>query len=380
MKQYLVISVMLLVANASSAATTSVRPLQLPFSLPTPAITESMLQKPFVCPEAPALPQDQLYESPWNANYTVLDAAKNAKVKLARTPIDLALFRLNRMLDAYTQPVNVNDKVYVNAQISDCALSWLGAWAKTNALGGKVTKPTGYDSRQFQLTNLAMAYNIAMRWRPESANPNAAETKAWLKRLLAEHKATQDYRIGVDKINNHLYWTAFAALNVAIATQDRELFDWGVRATQIGIGKISKAGYLDTETRREQLALNYSAFALDALTLNIWIARGNGVRTLSPYSGNLPALVHNVLAGMYNQEALKKEVLRVTGKNVNIALPFGKLAFAEPYFAMTGKTNSSSGKLLQAYLKAQRPITVVWPGQNLTELLKFDWNIQKNPL
>jgi poly(beta-D-mannuronate) lyase len=372
----------LALATISSAAfaTPPILKKQLVFgiTLPEPSAIGLQSLKPYVCKAAPQLPYDVLIESAWNANFTAKDPAADKRAQEQVRPFNNVFWQLNRMVDQYSAGVPImagSHKTALDVNVSDCILSWMRTWALQDALAGKTSKHQGFAYREFWIGVLAYDYNVATRWRSVGSNKENAIIHTWMKKIVREHMDVQDGRVARGSSNNHLYWTAFAALNVGIATQDANIYNWGVEMTRKGINQINSRGFLEGETRRETLALNYHAFALDALMLNLQLINGTGDKSLNFWTGNLHKLANNVYRGLDNPKIFSDEVKRITGNNVTVQLPFGKLASAEILWTIVSPQNDKNvlKVAVRKYLKVNRPIIVTFPGPNITQLYQYHW-------
>jgi poly(beta-D-mannuronate) lyase len=235
-------------------------------------------------------------------------------------------------------------------EAATCALAWLDAWARKDAMLGEITNQGGYE-RKWTFGGIALAY-LKIRDAPGLDPAAKARVEAWLGRLTAA--VSKDIS---DKINNHLYWAALAVAASAVATDDRAAFAWAMDKYRFALTQIAPDGTLPLELARGQRALHYHLFAVTPLVMLAEIGAANGLDLYGERDGALGRLVSVVLAGLANptdfarRSGTAQEPEHLSGWSV---------AWAEIWYARTRDKNLLP--LLQRY----RPMRNNWLGGNVT--------------
>ena len=181
----------------------------------------------------------------------------------------------------------------------DCTLTWLGAWARADALLSTDYNHTGKSMRKWALGSMSGSW---LRLKFSNSQPLAAhQTEAeqierWFARL-AEQTVRDWSDLPLEKINNHSYWAAWSVMATAVATDRRDLFDWAVKEYKVGANQIDDQGFLPNEVKRKQRALAYHNYALPPLAMIASFAKANGVDLRSENNFALQRLGEGVLAG-----------------------------------------------------------------------------------
>ncbi|MGN8260867.1 mannuronate-specific alginate lyase [Pseudomonas sp. SMSB3] len=181
----------------------------------------------------------------------------------------------------------------------DCALSWLGTWARADALMSKDYNHTGKSMRKWALGSMSGSW---LRLKFSNAHPLAAHQaeaeliEKWFARL-AEQTVRDWSDLPLEKINNHSYWAAWSVMATAVATDRRDLFDWAVKEYKIGVNQIDDQGFLPNEIKRRQRALAYHNYALPPLAMIASFAQANGVDLRAENNFALQRLGEGVLYG-----------------------------------------------------------------------------------
>lgn len=181
----------------------------------------------------------------------------------------------------------------------DCTLSWLGAWARADALLSTDYNHTGKSMRKWALGSMSGSW---LRLKFSNSQPLAAhqaeaeQIERWFARL-AEQTVRDWSDLPLEKINNHSYWAAWSVMATAVATDRRDLFDWAVKEYKVGANQIDDQGFLPNEVKRKQRALAYHNYALPPLAMIASFAKANGVDLRSENNFALQRLGEGVLAG-----------------------------------------------------------------------------------
>jgi poly(beta-D-mannuronate) lyase len=98
--------------------------------------------------------------------------------------------------------------------------------------------------------------------------------------------------------NNHVYWAGVQVGAIAIAANDRKMFDWALAAYRNGVRQITPEGTLPEEMRRGQRALHYHLFAASPLVYIAEFGEDNGMDLYAENHGALKELVQRSTAGL----------------------------------------------------------------------------------
>ncbi|CAG8866994.1 Alginate lyase [Pseudomonas fluorescens] len=193
------------------------------------------------------------------------------------------------------------------AQQLDCTLSWLGSWARADALMSTDYNHTGKSMRKWALGSMSSSW-LRLKFsnaRPLAAHQAEAEAiERWFARL-AEQTVRDWSDLPLEKINNHSYWAAWSVMATAVATDRRDLFDWAVKEFKVGANQVDAQGFLPNEIKRKKRALAYHNYALPPLAMIASFAKANGVDLRSENNNALQRLGQKVLLGSRDSSAFK---------------------------------------------------------------------------
>ncbi|MDF9616818.1 mannuronate-specific alginate lyase [Pseudomonas entomophila] len=181
----------------------------------------------------------------------------------------------------------------------DCALTWLGTWARADALMSSDYNHTGKSMRKWALGSMSGSW---LRLKFSNSQPLAAhqaeaeQIEKWFARLAQQ--TVRDWSgLPLEKINNHSYWAAWSVMATAVATDRRDLFDWAIKEYKVGANQVDEQGFLPNELKRRQRALAYHNYALPPLAMIASFAQANGVDLRKENNFALQRLGEGVLAG-----------------------------------------------------------------------------------
>ncbi len=305
------------------------------------------------CPTAVPPLRDILTQSFYSdPKHSIVDPARLAARDTAVKPLNDFAEGIARLADRWIEarPARV--------EAATCALAWLDAWARQDAMLGEVTNQGGYE-RKWTFCGIALAY-LKIRDAPGLDPLAKARVEAWFRRLIAVVRRYYDQppsRGISDKINNHLYWAALAVAAGAVASDDRAALAWAMDKYRFALSQIASDGTLPLELARGQRALHYHLFAMTPLVMLAEIGTANGLDLYAEGGGALGRLVACVLAGLADPAAFarrsgtKQELERLTGWSI---------AWVEIWYART--RDHAAVSLLQRY----RPARNNWLGGNVT--------------
>jgi|GEM_PF-46316 poly(beta-D-mannuronate) lyase len=240
-----------------------------------------------------------------------------------------------------------------------CALDWLYTWAAADAFLGEVNVQGGY-ARQWSLGTLSSSY-MQVRDFPFDENKKVAIEKWLLEiagRVMNDYADISTY---IRKQNNHLYWAAWAITETGIATDHRELYDWGVGKVKYALHvQVQNDGTLPLELIRGQKALQYHVFALVPLVMVSEAAMNNGEDLYEVNDGALHKLVTVTFEGLKDSSYFEK---LTNHKQISSAsMSDGHFSWLEAYNARFPAPE------YEAFLKQHRPIVSRRTGGDMTFL------------
>jgi poly(beta-D-mannuronate) lyase len=152
-----------------------------------------------------------------------------------------------------------------NQAEAQCALAQLDAWAQAKAL--TYYDPKAYSQSWYQAEwSLASAGVTASVLQQDTALDAAQQERVakWLRN--AAHQLISYEKPG-ELGNNHHYWRALAAISIGVASNDNELFRFGVSTFKQAVGQEDSNGAFPLEMARHENAIHYQAFALQPLIM-----------------------------------------------------------------------------------------------------------------
>jgi poly(beta-D-mannuronate) lyase len=178
-------------------------------------------------------------------------------------------------------------------EAAECALLWLGTWARAGAwLGTMSTKQAEYQ-RKWDLAGVAMSYLKVRRY----AAPEMQQViDPWLIKFADVSRAFFDDP--EHKRNNHWYWLGLGVGAVGLATGSQPHWDMARGIMQDGAKDISSDGTLAAELARGPRALYYHAFSVMPLVLLAELGAAKGEDWYGLESGALHKLVATTTAGL----------------------------------------------------------------------------------
>lgn len=263
----------------------------------------------------------QTMRSPWDANNIKLTSAAYACPEPTHLTPDLTTSGFyadskGSIIDpakwkAYSEsagPVKRLGQDAVNAadaylatgsrQAALCVLKLEKTAALDKALTGKMSSGQAYYVQGWVLG----ALGIALLKVRDSGVVNSADTAlltTWMTTVSRQTMNYYDSHLAKSPDgNNHLYWAGVQVGAVAIAANDRKLFDWAAMTYRNGIKQVSPEGALPQEMRRGQRALHYHLYAAAPLVYIAEFGQLNGIDLYAENNGALQRLVKLSAAGL----------------------------------------------------------------------------------
>jgi poly(beta-D-mannuronate) lyase len=167
-----------------------------------------------------------------------------------------------------------------------CAYSLLDDAARSAAWTDRMPDFNGVYIQNWVLSGVAIAY---LKLRPSnlSTPQQDAEISRWFGLLsirIREYFDDETARVGV-KENNHIYWAGLAVAAEGIADNDRQAFQWGTNAYDMGIEAIHPDGSLPNEMTRAGRAMHYHLYSLGPLIILAELLEANGFPAYAADSG-----------------------------------------------------------------------------------------------
>lgn len=244
--------------------------------------------------------------------------------------------------------------------IGQCGIDWLYRWAEGEALLGTVNAQ-GVAVRKWALASLSSLY---MQIKDEPALPLGEKKiiEAWLN--LVAQTVRKDYSTASERDtrhNNHMFWAAWAVMATAVATDDRELFNWAIGKYKEAVDQIDDDGTLPLEMTRMGKAFNYHVFAAGPLVMMAETAKVNGTNLYKYRGKKLHSLIERIVTELNTDQLYISEK---TGKKQDLSgtIAPGMMAWMEPYAARF------PDKAFTPWLKKLRPMNQPRLGGNLTLL------------
>ncbi|MDF3030909.1 MAG: algL [Moraxellaceae bacterium] len=311
------------------------------------------------CPAPPApftgpLDFPSKYEGSGKARDVINEDAE-ARYKNLTRPMEEFEAGLTKLSDRY---------VHGQAAAAQCALDWMQAWAKADALMGEANM-TGKAVRKWTLAATAFSF-LKIQDAPGLEARKMQSVRDWMVRV-ANTVIDEHNDIPQEKLNNHYYWAGAAVGAAAIATQDRELLDWALDAYRTSVAAIDKDGVLPREMARRSRALNYHIYALQPLVMLAEIGRVNGVDLYAERDCAICRLINRVAEGVRDPTFFAQ---RAGARQVIEANPDGRAMIWVAILARACPDDEKLMKLKAAY----QPFSGRRLGGNLTDVYE---NISK---
>lgn len=245
-----------------------------------------------------------------------------------------------------------------------CALAWIDAWAKGDAMSDLDTRQSALSSTRI-VAGMGMAY-LAIRPYAEASGADTTAIEAWFKARASDFIAVyEDSGDRGSNRSNHRYWGGFAVAVSGVVANDRALLDWGVESYRIGVCQIDARGALPLELERDKKARDYHLHAIAPLVMIAELAEANSTDAYALCDGAMHRLIKFALTSVESPQ----EIEGITGaKQVKLPTDDGairgdRLAWVEPYFKRFGGSEKDYG------IKLSRPLFSSNLGGRLTSMV-----------
>lgn len=209
-----------------------------------------------------------------------------------------------------------------------CALDWLNAWAESGAFLGDINRQ-GEAVRKWELGTFSTVY-IKIADAPFLDKGKLERVQSWIHDIALAVKA--DYSRDLHRSsrqNNHMNWAAWSVLAAGVATNDREMFDWGIDGYRKAIDQIQEDGSLPLELERRSRAASYHMFALQPLVMIAEAGEANGIAMWRMKDNRLQRLIDLNIAAVADREIIG----RMNGFKQDPNFSESSLSWVEAYFA-----------------------------------------------
>ncbi|KAA6461069.1 poly(beta-D-mannuronate) lyase [Acidobacteria bacterium AB60] len=183
---------------------------------------------------------------------------------------------------------------------AQCVLKLLDSAAADKVFTGHMSSRQAYYVQGWVIGALAVAW---LKVRDSGlVTPGETSTLAQWMKIVA--RQTMDYydaaraKPGGEAMNNHLYWAGVEVAAIAIAANDRSMFDWAMATYHNGVQQITPEGTLPLEMRRGQRALHYHLYAIAPLVYLAEFGEDNGLPLFAENDHALKRLVNRSIAGL----------------------------------------------------------------------------------
>lgn len=228
-----------------------------------------------------------------------------------------------------------------------CVLSWYGSWADAGGLLGPAANHTGKSMRKWALASLSSAW---LRLQFSSSQPlaahaqAAAKIEAWLGKIGDQVVGEWDENDPLNKINNHYYWAAWAAMATSVVTDRRDMFDWSTKMYGIFARQVDADGYLPNELARQTRAAGYQVYAMTPIAMIAAFGKANHVDLAAEGNDALQRAADRAVGAYddpraYQAKTGKKQVLEGADEQRT------KLAWLEAYCWTVQCTGTPATKL-----------------------------------
>lgn len=263
------------------------KPLRSPWDLTKIKLTDAAYACPRPIHLTPDLTTNSFYS---DSKGSIIDPVKWKAYQESSGPVKMLG---NEAVDAADTYLATGSR-----QAAECVLKLEKPAALDKALTGKMSSSQAYFVQGWVVGALAIAY-LKVR---DSGLVDPADAKLLAGWMKAVSRQTVDYyneRIAKEpNQNNHLYWAGVQVGAVAIAANDRKLFDWALMSYRNGVRQITPDGTLPEEMRRGQRALHYHLYAASPLVYLAEFGEDNGIDLYAENNQALKRLVQRSIEGL----------------------------------------------------------------------------------
>ena len=289
MKSLLIMMLSALIAFVVAPRTSAEQRLRSPWDMSNMKLTDA----PYDCPDpvhlSPDLTTDGFYS---DSKSSIIDPAKWKAYSESSGPY-------KKLGDQAVAAANVYRTTGSRAA-AQCVLRLLNMAAADGVFTGKMSSRQAYYVQGWVIGAVAIAY-LKVRDSGAIQPKDRAALTSWMKSVARQTMDFYDAATGKPggaSGNNHLYWAGVEIAAIAIASDDRSMFDWAVTTYRNGVQQITPEGTLPLEMRRGQRALHYHLYAIAPLVYLAEFAKDNGLDLFAENNFALKRLVDRSIAGL----------------------------------------------------------------------------------
>jgi poly(beta-D-mannuronate) lyase len=290
----------------------------------------------YACPPIAHLPVDFVTDGFYADNdptHSIVDPVKAKAYAESSGPVKQDGNEVVAAADAYRTTGSI--------EAARCVIEHIEANARNRSLTGKMSSNQAYFVQGWVLGGEAIAY-LKVRDAGVVSQQQAALILPWMGAVARQARDFYDAKTrqdGAESQNNHYYWAAVELAVVGIVRNDRNDFDWAMKAAREGIGAIRPDGTLPQEMRRGTRALHYHLYAAAPLVMLAEFGEANGIDLYSERAGGLKHLVQVSTAGLLDPSLFQQSTgiaqevpVPPSGEAIGWARPFNR-RFPDPMVA-----------------------------------------------
>jgi len=263
--------------------------LRSPWDMKKIAVTDAA----YMCPEPPHLSPDLTTSGFYSdSKSSIIDPVKWKAYSESSGPYK----RLGDLVSAAADAYQTTGSRLAAA----CVLRLEKTAALDKVFTGKMSSSQAYFVQGWVIGALGIGY-LKVRDSRVFHRGDAKLLTSWMKtvsRQTMEYYDSQLAKPGHENGNNHLYWAGVQVAAIAIAANDREMFDWAIAAYRNGARQITLEGTLPEEMRRGQRALHYHLYAASPLVYLAEFGEDNGIDLYAENNRALKLLVQRATEGL----------------------------------------------------------------------------------
>ena len=190
-----------------------------------------------------------------------------------------------------------------------CVLKLLNTASADGVFTGKMSSRQAYYVQGWVIGAVAIAY-LKIRDSGIVQPDRKASLLSWMKtvaRQSMDFYGAAESKPGGEAGNNHLYWAGVEVAAIAIAGDDRSMFDWAMATYANGVKQITPEGTLPLEMKRGQRALHYHLYAIAPLVYLAEFGKDNGLDLFAQNNFALRRLVDRATAGLRSSGYFDRE-------------------------------------------------------------------------
>ena len=256
-------------------------------------------------------------------------------------PINPAEGEATRVYAAFEHRITSGMNQWVatgNQAEAQCALAQLDTWAQAKALTNY--DPKAYSQSWFQAEWSLSSAGVTDSVLKQDTALDAAQQERVAKWLRNAAHQLISYEKPGELGNNHHYWRALAAISIGVASNDNDLFRFGVNTFKEAVGQEDSNGAFPLEMARHENAIHYQAFALQPLIIVAEFAERQNV-PLYTYTAN-GRTIRNAVTFLGQAVADPSIVKQYTTDEQKLHFSAGDVAELEFYFARFGPDSAPS--------------------------------------